>query len=140
MNRILHEYRIHNCEVLFRDDCSTDDLIDVIEGNRKYIKCLYAYNKVGSMTSFQNAYCVFSNWSLALVLTVVCARGRRCNCICNGFYVLASQIDTITLEEVDHLARLPHSTVISVHMRLNLDGLLRYVSCTFALHISRCLL
>lgn len=49
VNRILHEYRIHNCEVLFRDDCSADDLIDVIEGNRKYIKCLYAYNKVGVM-------------------------------------------------------------------------------------------
>ncbi len=23
-----------------------DDLIDVIEGNRRYIKCLYVYNKV----------------------------------------------------------------------------------------------
>ncbi len=23
-----------------------DDLIDIIEGNRRYIKCLYVYNKV----------------------------------------------------------------------------------------------
>jgi ribosome-interacting GTPase 1 len=23
-----------------------DDLIDVIEGNRRYIKCLYVYNKI----------------------------------------------------------------------------------------------
>lgn len=23
-----------------------DDLIDVIEGNRKYIKCVYVYNKI----------------------------------------------------------------------------------------------
>jgi ribosome-interacting GTPase 1 len=23
-----------------------DDLIDVIEGNRRYVKCLYVYNKV----------------------------------------------------------------------------------------------
>lgn len=44
--KILHEYKIHNCEVLFREDASTDDLIDVIEGNRKYIKCLYVYNKI----------------------------------------------------------------------------------------------
>lgn len=26
-----------------------DDLIDVIEGNRKYIKCLYVYNKIDVM-------------------------------------------------------------------------------------------
>uniref|UniRef100_H3G882 OBG-type G domain-containing protein n=1 Tax=Phytophthora ramorum TaxID=164328 RepID=H3G882_PHYRM len=26
--------------------CTTDDLIDVIEGNRKYVKCLYVYNKI----------------------------------------------------------------------------------------------
>ncbi|DBA02379.1 TPA: hypothetical protein N0F65_007198 [Lagenidium giganteum] len=44
--KILHEYKIHNCEVLFREDATTDDLIDVIEGNRKYIKCLYVYNKI----------------------------------------------------------------------------------------------
>ncbi len=50
----------------------------MIEGNRKYIRCLYAYNK----------------------------------------------IDTITIEEVDKLAREPDSIVISVRMKLNLDRLL----------------
>lgn len=40
------EYKIHNAEVLFREDASVDDLIDVIEGNRKYTRCLYVYNKV----------------------------------------------------------------------------------------------
>lgn len=65
--KILHEYKIHNCEVLFREDASTDDLIDVIEGNRKYIKCLYVYNK----------------------------------------------IDVVSIEDVDRLARLEHSTVIA---------------------------
>lgn len=44
--KILHEYKMHNCEVLFREDATTDDFIDVIEGNRKYIKCLYVYNKI----------------------------------------------------------------------------------------------
>jgi len=44
--RILHEYKHHNCEVLFRGDYSIDQFIDVIEGNRRYIRCLYLYNKV----------------------------------------------------------------------------------------------
>lgn len=67
MYKILHEYKIHNCEVLFREDASTDDLIDIIEGNRKYIKCLYVYNK----------------------------------------------IDVVSIEDVDRLARMEHSTVIA---------------------------
>ncbi|KAL2629348.1 hypothetical protein R1flu_014034 [Riccia fluitans] len=44
--QILHEYKIHNAEILFREDATVDDLIDVIEGNRKYIKCVYVYNKI----------------------------------------------------------------------------------------------
>eukprot|EP00924_Labyrinthula_sp_SR-Ha-C_P008379 maker-scaffold_11-snap-gene-11.32-mRNA-1 protein AED:0.03 eAED:0.03 QI:54/1/1/1/0.66/0.5/4/214/408 len=43
---ILQEYKIHNCEILFKEDCSPDELIDLIEGNRKYVKCLYCYNKI----------------------------------------------------------------------------------------------
>lgn len=48
--RILHQYRIHNAEVLFREDCSIDEFIDVVEGNRKYIKCLYVYNKIDRLS------------------------------------------------------------------------------------------
>lgn len=48
--QILHEYKIHNAEVLFREDCTADDLIDCIEGNRKYIRCLYVYNKIDVMS------------------------------------------------------------------------------------------
>ena len=33
-------------QVLFREDATVDDFIDVIEGNRKYIKCVYVYNKI----------------------------------------------------------------------------------------------
>ena len=79
VTRILGSYRIHNGEVLFREDCSVDDLIDVIEGNRKYIRCLYVYNK----------------------------------------------IDTLSIEEVDVLARKPDSVVISIYMELNLDYMLQ---------------
>ncbi|EDO47586.1 predicted protein [Nematostella vectensis] len=43
---ILHEYKIFNAEVLFRDDYTADQLIDVISGNRVYLPCLYVYNKV----------------------------------------------------------------------------------------------
>ena len=30
-----------NCEVLFREDCTTDEFIDVIVGNRVYMPCIY---------------------------------------------------------------------------------------------------
>jgi ribosome-interacting GTPase 1 len=79
VTRILSGYRIHNAEVLFREDCGVDDLIDVIEGNRKYVRCLYVYNK----------------------------------------------IDTLSIEEVDAIARLPDSVVISIYMDLNIDYLLQ---------------
>jgi ribosome-interacting GTPase 1 len=30
-----------NAEVLFREDCTADEFIDVIVGNRVYMPCLY---------------------------------------------------------------------------------------------------
>jgi ribosome-interacting GTPase 1 len=33
-------------QLLFKEDSTVDDLIDMIEGNRRYVKCLYVYNKV----------------------------------------------------------------------------------------------
>lgn len=75
---ILHEYRVHNADILFREDIGVDEFIDVIEGNRKYVKCLYVWNK----------------------------------------------IDTVTMEDVDRLAREPHSMVTSCNLGpLNLDRL-----------------
>lgn len=78
VKNILSLYKIHNADVLCRDDITVDDFIDVVEGNRKYIKCLYVYNK----------------------------------------------IDTISLEEVDEIARRQHNVVISCQMKLNLEYLL----------------
>eukprot|EP01094_Clydonella_sp_ATCC50884_P013021 TRINITY_DN23306_c0_g1_i1.p1 TRINITY_DN23306_c0_g1~~TRINITY_DN23306_c0_g1_i1.p1 ORF type:complete len:389 (+),score=110.27 TRINITY_DN23306_c0_g1_i1:74-1168(+) len=43
---ILHEYKIFHAQVLFREDATVDQFIDVVEGNRKYIPCIYAYNKI----------------------------------------------------------------------------------------------
>lgn len=79
VTRILHQYRVHNAEVLFREDCTVDQFIDVLEGNRRYIRCLYVYNK----------------------------------------------IDTLSIEEVNELARKPNSVVISIYMNLNLDYMLQ---------------
>lgn len=41
---------MHNCYVTFRGDYDVDDLIDVIEGNRKYVKCIYVYNKIDTIS------------------------------------------------------------------------------------------
>ncbi len=37
---IMHEYKIHNMDVLFRCDATIDEFLDCIEKNRKYIPCL----------------------------------------------------------------------------------------------------
>jgi len=48
--RILHDYKIHNAEILLREDSTVDDFIDVVVGNRMYMKCLYCYNKCDNIT------------------------------------------------------------------------------------------
>jgi len=50
VQQLLHEYRINSAEVLFREDCTIDQFIDIIEGNRKYVRCLYVYNKIDMTT------------------------------------------------------------------------------------------
>ena len=47
---ILHNYKIHNAEVLIREDCTVDQFIDVVLGNRKYIRCIYCYNKIDQVS------------------------------------------------------------------------------------------
>eukprot|EP00622_Pseudochattonella_farcimen_P001498 FR736213.1.p1 GENE.FR736213.1~~FR736213.1.p1 ORF type:complete len:216 (+),score=30.08 FR736213.1:52-699(+) len=69
--------------VLILDDIPDDELVDEVmartrPGIRKYVPCLYANNK----------------------------------------------IDTISIEEVDKLARQPHSCVVSIHSKLNTDYML----------------
>jgi len=41
---------MHNAHVTFRGDYDVDELIDVIEGNRKYVKCLFVYNKIDTIS------------------------------------------------------------------------------------------
>jgi len=42
---ICQEYKRFNLEIVVREDATADDIIDVIEGNRKYIDALFVYNK-----------------------------------------------------------------------------------------------
>ncbi|XP_078096512.1 developmentally-regulated GTP-binding protein 2 [Mustelus asterias] len=47
---ILHEYKIFNAEVLFREDATPDQFIDVVVGNRVHMPCLYVYNKIDQIS------------------------------------------------------------------------------------------
>jgi ribosome-interacting GTPase 1 len=50
VKNILQEYKIHNAHVNFRGDYDVDDFIDIIEGNRKYVRCLYVNNKIDTIS------------------------------------------------------------------------------------------
>lgn len=47
---ILKEYKIHNCQLLIREDITDEDLIDLLSSNAIYIKCLFCYNKIDELT------------------------------------------------------------------------------------------
>lgn len=50
VKQILSEYRISNADVILKEDCTCDDLIDVIEGNRVYVPCIYVLNKIDQIS------------------------------------------------------------------------------------------
>eukprot|EP00889_Picochlorum_renovo_P005584 jgi/Picre1/32614/NNA_007960.t1 len=50
VKRVLGEYRIHNADIHMRGDYEVDDVVDVIEGSRIYIPCIYAINKIDQIT------------------------------------------------------------------------------------------
>lgn len=39
-----------NGDILLNCDATEDDLIDVIEGNRKYVPCIYVLNKIDAIS------------------------------------------------------------------------------------------
>jgi len=47
---ICAEYKVHNADVILREETTEDELIDVIEGNRIYIPALYIVNKIDAIT------------------------------------------------------------------------------------------
>ncbi|KAJ2962012.1 hypothetical protein NQZ79_g2735 [Umbelopsis isabellina] len=50
VQHILHDYKIFNADVLIREDITVDQFIDVVLGNRKYLTCVYCYNKIDQIT------------------------------------------------------------------------------------------
>ena len=50
ITNICKEYKIVSADITLREDASVDQLIDVIEGNRKYCGCLYVLNKIDAIT------------------------------------------------------------------------------------------
>jgi len=47
---ILKEYKLLNCQVRINCNATVDEIIDIIEGNRKYCPCLYVMNKIDQIT------------------------------------------------------------------------------------------
>lgn len=47
---ILSEYKICNADITVRCDATLDDLIDVVEGNRVYVPCIYLLNKIDQIS------------------------------------------------------------------------------------------
>jgi len=47
---VLKQYKIHNADVHIKEDITVDDFLDVVDGNRKYCKCIYVYNKIDMMS------------------------------------------------------------------------------------------
>lgn len=52
VSAVLKDYKIHNADVLVRDEnVSVDDFIDIINDQHiSYIKCLYVYNKIDAVS------------------------------------------------------------------------------------------
>jgi ribosome-interacting GTPase 1 len=44
------EYKINNADVVLRDDSTADDLVDVVEGNRVFLPCIYLLNKIDQIS------------------------------------------------------------------------------------------
>mmetsp|Transcript_79969 Transcript_79969/g.248155 ORF Transcript_79969/g.248155 Transcript_79969/m.248155 type:complete len:377 (+) Transcript_79969:106-1236(+) len=47
---VMKEYRIMNAQIRFNCNATIDELIDVVEGNRKYCPALYVMNKIDQIT------------------------------------------------------------------------------------------
>ncbi|KAI7864571.1 developmentally-regulated GTP-binding protein 2 [Spinellus fusiger] len=50
VHNILHDYKIFNADVVIREDINVEQFLDVVLGNRRYINCIYCYNKIDQIT------------------------------------------------------------------------------------------
>ncbi|XP_029655885.1 developmentally-regulated GTP-binding protein 1-like [Octopus sinensis] len=58
---LLAEYKICHADILLKGDCSLDDLIDIVEGNRTYIPCIYVLNKIDKISIQLDLVCQLPN-------------------------------------------------------------------------------
>jgi uncharacterized protein len=54
-SQIAREFGFHNGSIVFREDATPDQLIDVLAGNRVYVSALLAVNKAESLTAADRA-------------------------------------------------------------------------------------
>lgn len=84
-----------NCDVAFRCDATMDELIDVLEGNRVYLPCLFVVRTAGQHQRLE---------------TLTPAQ--------------LNKIDAISIEELDMLYKIPKSVPISAREWMNIDELI----------------
>ncbi|MBR9700618.1 GTP-binding protein [Candidatus Woesearchaeota archaeon] len=53
---ILREFKINNCDIIIRENIDVDQLIDIIEGNRKYMPAITVFNKSDLVTAKRRKY------------------------------------------------------------------------------------
>uniref|UniRef100_A0AAY5KZ08 Developmentally regulated GTP binding protein 1 n=1 Tax=Esox lucius TaxID=8010 RepID=A0AAY5KZ08_ESOLU len=103
---ILAEYKIHNADITLRSDCTADDLIDVVEGNR--LNTMLSWRSMENSLDFMAWFLL---WTFIQKVYIPC------------IYVL-NKIDQISIEELDIIYKVPHCVPISAHSRWNFDDLL----------------
>ena len=59
---ILSEYRVSNADVVLKNDATVEDLIDVVEGNRIYIPCIYVLNKIDQISIEELVSAIRKSW------------------------------------------------------------------------------
>lgn len=52
VKKLCQLYRIHGADVLVREDATPDQFIDLLEGNRIYLPCLYVVNKIDLISMY----------------------------------------------------------------------------------------
>jgi small GTP-binding protein len=50
VSNVLREFRVTSADVILWCDATVDQLIDVVEGNRRYVPCLYVCNKIDQLS------------------------------------------------------------------------------------------
>ena len=78
--RIMKEYRIVCADVVFREDCTIDQFIDVVDGKVTYMPCLYVMNKIDQATIEELD--ILSKYAFELLFIMDNITFQRFECAC----------------------------------------------------------